>query len=251
MNRPARLDDELTIGRRALRTIFCNSPPLALKAGELLAAATDSSDGIYHLLGGWACQFHDLPNGRRVIIDIYLPGDVIGLDAVLRNRPPEPVLALTSATIEVSPATDALIDLIGSRPTALYAVWLLGQRLQRADRRLAAISGLDARGRLAMMVLDFYARLRRKRLTTGPVYYLPLTQIQIGDYLGLTVVHVNRVLRSLRAEGIVHLEKHCVTILDLDRLTSLAQNGDAMSSAARGGKRTSNEIAISIGEAAD
>jgi DNA-binding transcriptional regulator LsrR (DeoR family) len=75
-----------------------------------------------------------------------------------------------------------------------------------------------------MMVLDFYARLQRRRLITGSTFSLPLTQVQIGGYLGLTVVHVNRVLRSLRDERIVNVERHCVTILDLDRLTSLAQN---------------------------
>src|SRR5512133_1153688 len=87
-----------------------------------------------------------------------------------------------------------------------------------------SISGLDARGRLAMMVLDFYTRLSRRKLITGRMYNLPLTQIQIGNYLGLTVVHINRVLRSLRDDRIVNLEKHCVTIFDLARLTSLARN---------------------------
>ena len=53
------------------------------------------------------------------------------------------------------------------------------------------------------------------------MYNLPLTQIQMGNYLGLTVVHINRIVRSLRDEQIVNLEKNCVTILDLERLTIL------------------------------
>jgi hypothetical protein len=61
-------------------------------------------------------------------------------------------------------------------------------------------------------------------LVTGSTYNLPLTQVQIGHYLGLTVVHINRVLRSLRDERTVNFEKHCVTILDLERLTTLAQS---------------------------
>jgi CRP-like cAMP-binding protein len=61
------------------------------------------------------------------------------------------------------------------------------------------------------------------------IYNLPLTQVQIGNYLGLTVVHINRVLGSLRGERIVDLEKHCVTILDLQRLALLSQNGGAAS----------------------
>ena len=81
-----------------------------------------------------------------------------------------------------------------------------------------------------MMVLDFYTRLRRSKLIASSVYSLPLTQIHIGSYLGLTVAHVNRVLRSLREERIVNLEKHCVTILDLERLMSLAQSPERVAS---------------------
>ena len=57
-----------------------------------------------------------------------------------------------------------------------------------------------------------------------------MTQVQIGNYLGLTVVHINRVLRSLRDDQIINLEKHCVTIIDLARLTSLARNEEPVQS---------------------
>jgi DNA-binding transcriptional regulator LsrR (DeoR family) len=75
------------------------------------------------------------------------------------------------------------------------------------------------------------------------IYNLPLTQVQIGNYLGLTVVHTNRVLGTLRGERIVELEKHCVTILDLERLAILAKNGGAASSRAIGKSRGVSEAA--------
>jgi CRP/FNR family transcriptional regulator, anaerobic regulatory protein len=231
LNTPGPLHSQLTLGRSKLRAIFSNSPLCTLKAGELLTAA-GSSDGIYRLRTGWACQFRDLGNGRRAILDVYLPGDVIGLDAGVHTRPPEEILMLTAATIEVIPAEDALIELVADRPTALYIALLLSQRQRRTDRLLSAISCLDARGRLAMMLLDFYTRLRRRKLISGSIYNLPLTQVQIGNYLGLTVVHTNRVLRSLRAERVVGLEKHCVTILDLEQLAILARNRGTANSGA-------------------
>ena len=226
LRRSERVHSELALGRRKLRTVFGNSAPRTLKAGEILGTASDSDGEIYHLRTGWACQFSALANGCRAIVDVYLPGDVIGLDTLLRTRPLENVLTLTSAAVETIPAPDALIELMADRPTALFVTWLLSERQRRADRLLAAISGLDARGRIALMVLDFYARLRRQKMITGSTFSLPLTQAQIGHYLGLTMVHINRVLRSLRDERIVTVEKHCVTILDLDRLTSLAQNAE-------------------------
>ena len=152
----------------------------------------------------------------------------------------EKVLTLTSVAAEAIDAEDGLRDLMAHRRTALYVAWLLGQRQRRADRLLTAVSSLDARGRLAMMVLDFYKRLRRQRLTTSTIYSLPLTQNQIGSYLGLTVVHVNRVLRSLRDERIVNLEKHCVTILDLEQLARLAQDGEIVDPAQCAGARPFN-----------
>jgi CRP/FNR family transcriptional regulator, anaerobic regulatory protein len=225
MKLPVSLHDELALGQRKLIAIFGSSIPRILKAGEILGTTTSLNGGIFHLRTGWACRFPDLANSRRAIVDVYIPGDVIGLDALLRTRPLKNVLMLTSATAEIIPAEDGLMELMGNRSTALFVAWLLSERQRRTDRLLAAISGLNARGRIATIILDFHARLRRRRLIMGSTYNLPLTQVQIGQYLGLTVVHVNRVLQSLRAERILDLEKHCVTILDLDRLTSLTQSG--------------------------
>ena len=233
MSDPVKLHDQLALGKRRLRESFGSSPPRILKAGELLGGS-GASGAIYRLRAGWACQFHDLANGRRAILDVYLPGDVIGLDGGVHVRPVEEVLTLTTATIETITAEDVLVELVADRSIALCIAFLLGLRQRRSDRLFAAISSLDARGRLAMMLLDFYTRLRRRKLISGPNYNLPLSQVQIGNYLGLTVVHINRVLRSLRSERIIDLAKHCVTILDLERLVIMARNGGTASSSAIG-----------------
>jgi CRP/FNR family transcriptional regulator len=242
LNDPVQLRDELALGRRKLSTVFGSSPPRLLEAGELLAGAA-SSNRIYHLRAGWACQIRDLAIGRRAILDVYLPGDVIGIDTAVRTRPLEQILTLTPATVEAIPGEDALIELMADPPTALYITCLLGQRQRRMDRLLAAISCLEARGRLAIILLDFYKRQRQRKLISAPIYNLPLTQVQIGNYLGLTVVHINRVLRSLRAEQIVNVEKHSVTILDLERLALLAPKRAAARSCVIGTERGSNKAA--------
>jgi CRP/FNR family transcriptional regulator, anaerobic regulatory protein len=221
----AELREQLEIGRSELRARFRNSPPCTIGEGKLLAARVKSSTPICRLASGWACRYRVFPDGHQAIVDIYLPGHVIGLESILQTQALKNVLALTSITIETMDAEDVLIDLMACRSTALYIAWLLGQRQNRADRLLAAISGLDARGRLATMLLDFYKRLRRLGLVTGLTYNLPLTQAQIGAHLGLTVVHVNRVLRSLRDKRIASVEKHAVTIFDVEGLRRLAGDG--------------------------
>jgi CRP/FNR family transcriptional regulator len=240
---------DLATGRSNLMSKLHSSPPLVFNSGAQLTMAGGPCNAIYHIRAGWACQFHDLANGHRAIVDIFLPGDVIGLDTALQIRPLKDVLILTSVTSGVIPGRDALVELMACPQTALYIAWLLAQRQRRTDRLLTAVLSLDARGRLATMLLNFYKRLKRRRLITGSTYSLPLTQIQIGSYLGLTVVHVNRVLRSLREEQIAQVEKHCVTIVDLDRLQSLAVHGAVVP--AKTDERQPTATALQGCEAAD
>lgn len=226
------LIDELTLGRKKLIAAFGALPATTVKSGQSLASFARYRRAIFRLRAGWTCQFRDLCNGRGAIIDVYLPGDVIGLDTFLRTQRLDGFLTLTSVKLDVIPAEDKLFDLLTDPCIALYLLWLLGQRQRRTDRRLAAFAGHEAQVRLALMVLDFYTRLRSRSLITGLSYNLPMTQLQIGNYLGLTSVHVNRVLRSLRDEHVINLEKNCVTIFDLERLTRLAHGEDLVKSAA-------------------
>jgi CRP/FNR family transcriptional regulator, anaerobic regulatory protein len=74
-----------------------------------------------------------------------------------------------------------------------------------------------------VLLLDLHDRLRRRGLITHPIYSLPLTQEQLADHLGLTLVHVNRTLRRLREERVVLLDRQVVIIQDLERLRAAAQ----------------------------
>ena len=233
------LRDKLALGRKELIAKFRSSPPRMLESNGLLAPTEGPPNAICHLRSGWACQFHGSRDGPRAIVDVYLPGDVIGLDAQMGARSPAHVLTLTSVTLETILGEDALIDLMASPRTAIYIAWLLAQRQRRADRLLAAFSCLDARERLAMIFLDFYTRLWRRKLITAPEYNLPLTQEQIGSYVGLTVVHVNRMLRSLSDDRIVQMQRHYVTILDVERLKKLVQRAAIVRSPAAPEERAS------------
>jgi CRP/FNR family transcriptional regulator len=254
------LRGELALGRRELSSRFRSPPPRTVAPRQLLATSAASKGAIYHIRAGWACQFRDLANGRRAIVDIYLPGDVVGLDAVFKTRGLEEVVTITSVTAEVIDEEGALLGLMACRPTALYIAWLFSHRQRRVDQLLAAVLRLDARGRMATMLLDLYTRLRRRKLITGLTYNFPLTQVQIGSYLGLTDVHVNRTLGLLRDERVVQVEKHCVTILALEQLKRLAEHERVENSVAHvvgpplnehAAGRPLNEIIFSSSEAAE
>jgi CRP/FNR family transcriptional regulator, anaerobic regulatory protein len=220
---PDELPGEVMIGRNALAAMFHQGSPRLLRAGQPLATAAQGGDVLHRLKAGWAYRFRELADGDRAIVDIYLPGDIMGFDAALCGGPVENVLTLTTAVVETITNKTGLSGLMASRPIGLCIAWLLNEQQRRTDSLRTATAVLDARGRLAAMVLDFYHRLQAQGLITSGSFNLPLTQHHIGSYLGLTVVHVNRVIRSLRDDGVVTIEKHCVTLLNPKTLAVLAK----------------------------
>src|SRR5271167_1742432 len=115
MARTHEIHEHLLIGKRELSSRFRGA--LHLKAGELIMAGTCSRGLIYRLRAGWAYQFSDLPDGRRAIIDVYLPGDFIGLDAALQTREVRNVLTLTAITAEAIDAENGLSNMMAHMPT--------------------------------------------------------------------------------------------------------------------------------------
>jgi Cyclic nucleotide-binding domain len=116
------LRDDLLIGKREFNSRFSCSSRCSLKAGELLAATASLGDVIYRLRSGWACQIRDICDGRRAIIDIYLPGDVIGVDAVLRTRPVAKVLTLTSVSIDAMHVVNGLSTLYCAARSSVFGL---------------------------------------------------------------------------------------------------------------------------------
>jgi CRP/FNR family transcriptional regulator, anaerobic regulatory protein len=210
---------ELALGRRELLARFRAGSLRVLRAGHLFRGGQPNVV-LYRLRDGWAYRFRDLADGHRAIMDVYVPGDIIGLDSLLRKTN---VRTLTTAAVEVIVVKQSVAQLLTEGCTAVYIWRLINEHQLRADRLVAAISSLDARGRLATMLLDFYQRLEIQKLTASGSFNLPLSQQQIADFLGMSVVHVNRVLHTLRDEQTIKVEKHRVTILDLPRLANLAK----------------------------
>jgi CRP/FNR family transcriptional regulator, anaerobic regulatory protein len=224
---PSKFPGDLITGQNSLATMFREGSPRLLRAGQPLATAAREGDVLYRLKAGWAYRFRELSDGYRAIVDIYLPGDIMGFDMAVRSGQIANVLTLTTTAIESITVESGLSGLMASTPISLYIAWLLNEQQRRTELLRTAITALDARGRLAVMALDFYHRLEVQELVTNSSFSLPLTQHHIGSYLGLTVVHVNRVIRCLRDDGVVNIEKHCVTLIDLKALIRLAKTSDA------------------------
>jgi CRP/FNR family transcriptional regulator, anaerobic regulatory protein len=177
---------------------------------------------VYQLRTGLAYQSCWFSDGRRAIVDIFTPGNVVGLEAILSVRPTGSVAA---AGLVKYRAVDAgsLLRLMEDREIALCFTSLLVEARRRSEELAARVARLDAAERLAAMLIDLYDRLRRRRLIARSSYNLFLTQQQIGDHLGLTGAHVNRVLRWFAREDIALVKGYVVIIRDMPRLQRLAR----------------------------
>ena len=159
--------------------------------------------------------------GSRQIVSVHIPGDFLDLQHLFLNRADHNVQALTQmATIDIE--RTALQDLILCHPDVGRALWidaLIDASIYR--EWITNVGQRDARSRIAHLLCEFAVRMQAAGLSNGKGCELPMTQAQIGDAVGLTNVHVNRVIRSLIADGTVRRDKRNVTFDDWERIRAV------------------------------
>jgi CRP-like cAMP-binding protein len=182
----------------------------------------EKQSGFATLFSGWAFSYKILFDGRRQILGILLPGDTIGLDAVVFGQAQSSVQALTDVATCVFEVR-SLAELCATRPSIVHRMlWRASEERRRLERQLTSVGVGTARERLIAFLLDLHARLRNRGLASGPAFAMPLTQHQIADHLGVNVVHINRVLRGLREEGLLSVQEHTVVLRDPEALRKLS-----------------------------
>jgi CRP-like cAMP-binding protein len=171
---------------------------------------------------GWLFRYKILHNGDRQIVDFILPGQIFGLQACFFKASLYSIATATDASVSAIPleAVDSVFE--RNLPLAKALFWsavceaaIVGEHLIDAARRSAC-------ERVSHLMLELFVRLKTTGQTEGMSFNMPLTQELVGDALGLTTVHVNRTLRSLREDGLIKMSNKSVTILDFDALSMLA-----------------------------
>ena len=161
----------------------------------------------YILASGWVCSYKLLPGGTRQIVDFHIPGDLIGLRSILfrtADHNIEPVTRIEASEVQGSD----LLEAFNAAPRLAAAVlWTASRDEAMVVEHLVSIGRRDARQRMAHFLLELGARLTLVGLATREGYACPLTQYLLADALGLSAVHVNRVLRELREDGLVTFQQ--------------------------------------------
>lgn len=191
-------------------------------AGVDLVHQGQADQSAYILAKGWVCSYKILPNGARQIVDFQIPGDFLGLRSVLfrtADHNIEPVTPVEASEVII---TD-LLDAFARTPRLATAVlWAASRDEAMVVEHLVNLGRRNALERTAHYLLEFGARLKLVGLATRTGYACPLSQYMLADALGLSSVHVNRVLRQLREMGLLTFQKNHVTFDDFDSLVTLA-----------------------------
>jgi CRP-like cAMP-binding protein len=193
-------------------------------ARSVLCGAGAPGRVVLRLSDGWAARKCVAAGGRTIIRDVHVPGDIVGLDRLLRPAPPgDEIVALTPVTGQRADAETLLEEALSGSGIRAALLERLDELRRRAEWIAAILGWGSAEERVAGFLLDLRTRLTVRGLATATGFPLPMAQQQLGAHLGLTTVHVNRVLRRLRMRDIVRVQEGTVTILDLARLQHLGR----------------------------
>ena len=175
------------------------------------------------LLSGFAFRQKLVSDGRRQIISFHIAGEFLDVQNCLLDVADHNVQALNRVSVAAIHKS-ALIDLMSARVNIRRAIWLDSLIDSSVFREWVVNLGRrDARGRIAHLLCELADRLRAAGVADGEMYDFPLTQEQIADATGLTAVHTNRTLQSLRKDGLISLSSNRRAILDW---RALAEVGD-------------------------
>ncbi len=191
-------------------------------AGQDMILEGQPDRAAYILAEGWVCSYKLLPDGGRQVVDIQIPGDFLGLRSVLFRTADHNIEPITSVEASEVLASDLLNAFTRTPRLATAVLWAASRDEAMVVEHLVGLGRRNALERTAHFLLELGARLKLVGLGTDKGYDCPLSQYMLSDALGLSAVHVNRVLRQLREMGLLTFQKSRVTFDDFAGLIALA-----------------------------
>lgn len=176
----------------------------------------------YILLDGWMCSYKFLKDGSRQIVDFQIPGDFLGLRSLLFRTADHCIEAVTISRVSEVETTNILKAFSSNQRLAAATLWAASADEAMVVERLVSLGRRDALERTAHFLLELGTRLKLVGLATAQGYDCPLTQYHLADALGLSAIHINRVLRILRQDNLTTFRNGRVTFDDVDKLVDLS-----------------------------
>jgi CRP-like cAMP-binding protein len=170
------------------------------------------------ILEGFACRYKLLPDGRRQIMSFHTPGDMPDLQS-LHISVMDHSVGVIGRTLAAFIAHKDLLGLTQSYPGLLHAFWrdtLVDAAIFR--EWMIGVGRRDAHERIAHLICEMFLRFEGVGLAPAYTFKMPVTQADFADALGLSAVHVNRVLQDMRRDGLITWTRSTVTVLKWEEL---------------------------------
>lgn len=217
------LDDQ---ERRLLESLPLNSA-VRYGAGQDIAREGDRPGDCKLIVEGFACRYRQLEDGKRQIVSFHLPGDLVDLTSLLLGRMDHGIAAITPVEAVAIPHA-VLLDWTERYPRLAQMLWrdtLVDAAIFR--EWVVNIGRRSAHQRIAHLLCELVTRMRAAGLAPpqdsgDPCDLPPITQGNLADATGLSVVHVNRTIQQLRAEGLVDMRGRTLVALDWNGLRRAA-----------------------------
>ena len=194
-----------------------------VRADQILIRSGQELNASLLILDGWLARSKDLAGGERQVTELHVAGDFADLHGFTLKRLDHDVLSLSDCVLGVVPH-ERLQEITERYPRLARIYWFSANVDAAITRELALSLGQrSAISRMAHLFCELYVRLDAVGRARPNGYEFPLTQRELSECLGLTVVHANRTIQELRRRGLVELEKSQLTIVDRRGLEGVAE----------------------------
>ena len=192
-------------------------------ADEILIRSGQPLNSSLLLLDGWMARSKDLAGGERQVTELHVAGDFADLHGFTLKRLDHDVVTLSECVVAV--VTHERLQEISERYPRLARIYWFSTNVDAAITRELALSlgQRSAISRMAHLFCELFVRLDVVGKVSDDGYEFPLTQRELSECLGLTVVHANRTLQELRRRGLIELGNRRLTILDRRGLDGIAE----------------------------
>ena len=198
------------------------SSQISYNAGEYLYHEGDIPDKAFTVYSGWITLFKNLKNGDRQILRFALPGDFLCYKVGKFKALDHSAIAASDVTLCAFPI-DRFRETISQLPDLAFAISSVTETsTQRCHSSLTSIASHPAETKVAFLLLSLYIRELPYQPNAKCIPF-PITQEDIGDALGLTSIHVNRVFQTLRKKGLIECKNRCLWVADRDALARVAK----------------------------
>jgi CRP-like cAMP-binding protein len=192
-------------------------------AGQDLVHQGQPDQSAYILISGWACSYKLMQDGQRQIIDFQVPGDFLGLRSVQLHVSDHSIESVTDIEVTEVNESDFLEAFAETPRLAAAVLWAVSRDEAMVVEHLAGVGRRGAAERTAHFLLELGGRLTLVGMGSKAGYACPLSQYLLADALGLSSVHVNRVLRQLRESKMLTFRDGFVAFDDYVRLAEFAE----------------------------